>query len=402
MSKIEIKTKDSSLAALVAFSSEQITIGRQSDNDIVLKDLVASRKHCLIIKTTDSYILKDLGSDNGTWIGQKRVQEENLHLGQFFRIGTTTIRMLPDEQDSHLSKNVIVDESESQAVVPLSIESSGSMSRGAKVFVIIGATLLVGMIGYVVTDMILKNHKKNLRVENLFQAKQFIQGGEESTVHGSYLDAANKFESAINLLPDRDKRNSEESEVAAIGEAALAKIRPIVNDERERIRKENERIAQVERDHAAELAEKKETVRLEQEKKKKEEDQARLVSEKARQMYPDYKRSAEALADEILRLQSATEVGINKQDYSKRLQELRYAYNKFDIAHREYYLSYKSSLHLKLAVVAFQMAQAAWDFKIENLSNKEAKELAEKQIQDYWKDARNHYEIAMAALAKNE
>lgn len=48
-------------------------IGRSSSNDIVIEDEGVSRKHCVIEPATNSYLLKDLKSTNGTFLNDKKV-----------------------------------------------------------------------------------------------------------------------------------------------------------------------------------------------------------------------------------------------------------------------------------------------------------------------------------------
>lgn len=46
----------------------KITIGRDTDNDVVVDNKLASRHHALIQKIKDAYFIKDMGSTNGTFI----------------------------------------------------------------------------------------------------------------------------------------------------------------------------------------------------------------------------------------------------------------------------------------------------------------------------------------------
>ena len=51
----------------------QITIGRASDNSIVIDNKLASRHHAVIQKIKDNYFLKDVGSTNGTFLNGKKI-----------------------------------------------------------------------------------------------------------------------------------------------------------------------------------------------------------------------------------------------------------------------------------------------------------------------------------------
>jgi len=95
MPRIEIKTKDGTRT--IAFDQQRMTIGRQADNDIVIEDAVASRRHCVLEQSRGTFRVVDLKSHNGTWLGENRILEANLEMGQRIRIGGTFIRILDDE-----------------------------------------------------------------------------------------------------------------------------------------------------------------------------------------------------------------------------------------------------------------------------------------------------------------
>jgi type II secretory ATPase GspE/PulE/Tfp pilus assembly ATPase PilB-like protein len=84
----------------VTLSAEGVVCaGRQRGNDIVLEDKLASRRHCEFRIQDGLVVLKDLGSHNGTYVGPNRVSEAILSFGDTARIGTSTIRVMPDEAD---------------------------------------------------------------------------------------------------------------------------------------------------------------------------------------------------------------------------------------------------------------------------------------------------------------
>jgi hypothetical protein len=70
-----------------------ITIGRSSDNNVVINDALVSRSHCQIIKDDNgSCRLIDNNSANGTFInGVKQHGEVRLHSSDIIRIGNTTL-----------------------------------------------------------------------------------------------------------------------------------------------------------------------------------------------------------------------------------------------------------------------------------------------------------------------
>ncbi|MCR4743437.1 MAG: FHA domain-containing protein [Treponema sp.] len=51
----------------------KITIGRESDNDVVVDNKLASRHHALIQKIKNVYFIKDVGSTNGTFLNGTKI-----------------------------------------------------------------------------------------------------------------------------------------------------------------------------------------------------------------------------------------------------------------------------------------------------------------------------------------
>ncbi|MHB8383733.1 MAG: FHA domain-containing protein [Candidatus Binataceae bacterium] len=63
------------------------SLGRALDNDIVVNHSSVSRHHASIVKTGAGFELKDLNSQNGTFVADRRVTQAPLADGDSFRIG---------------------------------------------------------------------------------------------------------------------------------------------------------------------------------------------------------------------------------------------------------------------------------------------------------------------------
>ncbi|HXF85249.1 MAG TPA: FHA domain-containing protein [Anaerolineales bacterium] len=59
--------------AAFALEGDQITIGRDSSNDIVINDAEVSRRHARLTFQGGKYVLEDLGSTNGTFVNGQRL-----------------------------------------------------------------------------------------------------------------------------------------------------------------------------------------------------------------------------------------------------------------------------------------------------------------------------------------
>jgi FHA domain-containing protein len=68
-----------------------ISIGRASDNDVIVDDPEVSRHHCQLKLQHGAYSLADLGSRNGSWINGQPVSEVALGPGDVIQIGSTEI-----------------------------------------------------------------------------------------------------------------------------------------------------------------------------------------------------------------------------------------------------------------------------------------------------------------------
>ncbi len=75
----------------VALPPGGLRLGREGDNDLVLEDGGTSRHHARIQAEAGGWIIEDLGSANGTWIGDLRVQRQRVAAGVYFRLGETRL-----------------------------------------------------------------------------------------------------------------------------------------------------------------------------------------------------------------------------------------------------------------------------------------------------------------------
>jgi pSer/pThr/pTyr-binding forkhead associated (FHA) protein len=68
-------------------TADGVSIGRSSQSSIFLDDITVSRTHATIVKKAKSFVLKDSGSLNGTYINNNSVDEHTLVSGDEFQIG---------------------------------------------------------------------------------------------------------------------------------------------------------------------------------------------------------------------------------------------------------------------------------------------------------------------------
>ncbi len=73
----------------VVISQTPFSLGRQSDNDLVLLDSRVSRHHARIIQDTRGYVIEDTGSRHGTFVNGEPVNSSPLKAGDQISLGVT-------------------------------------------------------------------------------------------------------------------------------------------------------------------------------------------------------------------------------------------------------------------------------------------------------------------------
>jgi pSer/pThr/pTyr-binding forkhead associated (FHA) protein len=65
-----------------------VSAGRHPESDIFLDDVTVSRRHAEIVRQGDRYIVRDVGSLNGTYVNRERIETEApLNNGDELQIG---------------------------------------------------------------------------------------------------------------------------------------------------------------------------------------------------------------------------------------------------------------------------------------------------------------------------
>ena len=68
-------------------ATDLTTIGRGDDADVMLDDVTVSRRHAEITRTEQGWLLRDLGSLNGTYVNRARIETSVLAGGDEVQIG---------------------------------------------------------------------------------------------------------------------------------------------------------------------------------------------------------------------------------------------------------------------------------------------------------------------------
>jgi pSer/pThr/pTyr-binding forkhead associated (FHA) protein len=114
-----------------------IKIGRNEDCDVTIDNLGVSRYHAEILEKEGFYVLRDLKSNNGTFVNGRRIETYNLNDGDEISIGKFTISFsgkssiaLPEVQTPQDDKEVTHDPDSPEAAIKLPPAEGGKDDFG--------------------------------------------------------------------------------------------------------------------------------------------------------------------------------------------------------------------------------------------------------------------------------
>ena len=76
----------------IDLAEDDITIGRSSECRLVIDAPSISGRHCRVTNSPRGYLVRDLGSTNGTFINDRRVVAAQIRPGDILRLGDVTLR----------------------------------------------------------------------------------------------------------------------------------------------------------------------------------------------------------------------------------------------------------------------------------------------------------------------
>jgi len=121
-----------------SFVKENMTIGRDEGNDIVIDNLAVSGFHARIDKTGDSYILTDLQSTNGTFVNDKKIISHKLQHKDKIIIGKHIVFFALSQeeqaklQEAELDRTMILDTAKQKELLAKQAEEKGIDGAGKK------------------------------------------------------------------------------------------------------------------------------------------------------------------------------------------------------------------------------------------------------------------------------
>jgi pSer/pThr/pTyr-binding forkhead associated (FHA) protein len=75
--------------------SDTTTAGRHPSSDIFLDDVTVSRRHAEFVRTANGFVVRDVGSLNGTYVNRERIDETLLAGGDEVQVGKYRLVFYP-------------------------------------------------------------------------------------------------------------------------------------------------------------------------------------------------------------------------------------------------------------------------------------------------------------------
>ncbi|MDH5473899.1 MAG: FHA domain-containing protein [Gammaproteobacteria bacterium] len=98
-----LQTVDGVVANKFEITDKPLGFGRSPANQVHIDDLAVSNEHAQIFSETDkegkeTFILQDLGSTNGTFINEIRIDKEELHHNDSLRVGWNVFTFINENE----------------------------------------------------------------------------------------------------------------------------------------------------------------------------------------------------------------------------------------------------------------------------------------------------------------
>lgn len=94
-----VLTTPSGESTIYPLNKPRLVIGRSTEADLNLMDPLVSRKHCLIEKRKNVFVVRNVSTTNPLFLNDRAVAEKRLYAGDQIKIGSATLAFLSDRSE---------------------------------------------------------------------------------------------------------------------------------------------------------------------------------------------------------------------------------------------------------------------------------------------------------------
>ncbi|HOW50828.1 MAG TPA: FHA domain-containing protein [bacterium] len=125
------------------FATDLITVGRATDNDLVLPERNVSRHHFQLELIDDRIVVEDRGSYNATYVNAKELQRKvEIFVGDIITVGDYNIYLERDEEEEGPAKTREIENVVRVAETEVLLAKNGAI--GGRAFAVKGAETVIG------------------------------------------------------------------------------------------------------------------------------------------------------------------------------------------------------------------------------------------------------------------
>jgi len=243
-------------------SGRSVSVGRALDADIVLNDPSVSRKHFEIHYRDDRFVLRDLGSVNGTRVGGNRVEGEivleegaRIEAGQTLMTFTSDLEktraiepaeVAPDEAKTVIAESPVIEPVRVKPPPKIEVSEPEPARRGPSAAALIAGAVVVILVGVLVAQFVFGVHilpfggegapkgptpeEQAAAARARDEARAFEKKGKAALDAADWDGAIEAFEKALGLDPtleeasralDRAREERRNAEAVAKGRSLL-------------------------------------------------------------------------------------------------------------------------------------------------------------------------------------
>jgi hypothetical protein len=100
-SALLVMQRGPSSGARFLLDADRTVAGRSTHADIFLDDVTVSRKHAEFVRELDDFLVRDIGSLNGTYVNRERIDSAVLRAGDEVQIGKFRMTFHPSPAAHH-------------------------------------------------------------------------------------------------------------------------------------------------------------------------------------------------------------------------------------------------------------------------------------------------------------
>jgi pSer/pThr/pTyr-binding forkhead associated (FHA) protein len=121
MAELCLLDENGAIAQRWEIGNHPVAVGRDESADVLIPDDTLSRRHFLIWQKGETYLIKDLGSQNGTWVDGQRAQGTKLSHNVCIVAGRTVFMFCEHRLQAGAPRKPLASPSETTIVLPAAL-----------------------------------------------------------------------------------------------------------------------------------------------------------------------------------------------------------------------------------------------------------------------------------------